>query len=159
MPGFVRASLKSRGYTIVELAIVLAVLGALVVVAIPVYQGYRERVTMKSVIADIMNLQLAIDDEIAEFGVVPDSIAHLPQSKMLDPWGNPYHYLNVSDSAPPSSIGKARKDKNLVPINSDYDLYSSGADGVSKTPLTAAPSQDDIVRANDGAYVGLASEY
>ena len=30
--------------------------------------------------------------------------------------------------------GKFRKDKNIVPINSDYDLYSMGPDGASGGP-------------------------
>jgi general secretion pathway protein G len=55
--------------------------------------------------------------------------------------------------------GKARKDKFLVPINSDYDLYSDGQDGQSASPLTAKASQDDIVRAANGSYVGLASQF
>ena len=49
--------------------------------------------------------------------------------------------------------------KNVVPINSDFDLYSMGEDGKSKSPLTAKPSHDDIVRANDGAFIGLATDY
>jgi general secretion pathway protein G len=59
----------------------------------------------------------------------------------------------------PGSIGQARKDRNLVPINSDYDLYSVGPDGRSVPPLTAHHSQDDIVRARNGAYIGPASEF
>ena len=46
-----------------------------------------------------------------------------------------------------------------VPLNTDYDLYSMGRDGKSKTPLTASESHDDIVRALDGEFVGLASEF
>ena len=52
-----------------------------------------------------------------------------------------------------------RKDRNLVPINTDYDLYSKGPDGASSPPLTARAGQDDIVRANDGAYIGVAADY
>jgi general secretion pathway protein G len=52
-----------------------------------------------------------------------------------------------------------RKDKNLVPINTQYDLYSMGADGQSVPPLTAKASRDDVVMANDGTYIGLASNY
>ena len=52
-----------------------------------------------------------------------------------------------------------RKDRFLVPINSCYDLYSMGKDGQSVPPLTAKASWDDIVRANDGAFVGLAWQY
>lgn len=52
-----------------------------------------------------------------------------------------------------------RKDHSLVPINSDYDLYSMGPDGKSQAPLTANASRDDIIRANNGAFYGKASNY
>jgi general secretion pathway protein G len=57
------------------------------------------------------------------------------------------------------SIGQARKDRNLVPINSDFDLFSPGRDGKTTGPLTAKTSHDDIVRGSDGAFVGLARDY
>lgn len=52
-----------------------------------------------------------------------------------------------------------RKDRFLVPINSDFDLYSMGKDGESVAPLNAAKSRDDVVRAANGAFVGLASKF
>jgi general secretion pathway protein G len=55
--------------------------------------------------------------------------------------------------------GQARKDRSLVPINSDFDLFSMGRDGQSQPPLTAGPSRDDIVRGNDGGFVGRAADY
>ncbi|HNS56268.1 MAG TPA: hypothetical protein PKO34_04360, partial [Smithellaceae bacterium] len=55
--------------------------------------------------------------------------------------------------------GSARKDRFLVPVNSDFDLYSMGPDGVSTLALTAKNSRDDIIRANDGAYIGTAAGY
>ena len=55
--------------------------------------------------------------------------------------------------------GNQRKDHNLVPINSDFDLYSMGKDGASAPPLTAASSQDDIIRANNGEYYGYGKDY
>jgi general secretion pathway protein G len=58
-----------------------------------------------------------------------------------------------------SPPAQPRKDRFLVPINSDFDLYSMGKDRESVAPLTAKQSHDDIVRANDGAFVGLASEF
>jgi general secretion pathway protein G len=74
----------------------------------------------------------------------------------IDPWGHPYQYLSFSGL---KGKGEMRKDKNLVPINSDYDLYSMGPDGESQTPLTAKASRDDIIRANNGGYVGIAENY
>jgi len=54
---------------------------------------------------------------------------------------------------------QARKDRFLVPINTDFDLYSMGKDGESVPALTAAKSRDDVVRAANGAFIGLASKF
>ena len=70
--------------------------------------------------------------------------------------GAAYAYVNHADA---SGRGSFRKDKNIVPINSDFDLWSNGKDGASVPPLTANPSRDDIIRANDGGFFGLASKY
>jgi general secretion pathway protein G len=34
-----------------------------------------------------------------------------------------------------------------------------GPDGDSRRPLTAQKSRDDIIRANDGAFIGIAQDY
>ena len=86
----------------------------------------------------------------------PDSLADAGLGGMRDPWGNPYGYLNLGDR---NARGHARKDHSLVPINTDFDLYSMGPDGRSAPPLTAQHSRDDIVRANDGAFIGVAADY
>ncbi|MSR24620.1 MAG: hypothetical protein EXR96_05970 [Nitrospiraceae bacterium] len=61
--------------------------------------------------------------------------------------------------AAPDGGAAPRKDRFLVPINSDYDLYSMGPDGQSSQPLTVPVSMDDIIHASDGAYVGLAENF
>ena len=55
--------------------------------------------------------------------------------------------------------GAPRTDDAAAPINTDYDLLSSGDDGETATALTDTSSQDDIVRGNDGNYLGRVSEY
>jgi len=92
----------------------------------------------------------------ADTGTLPETLADINRENFPDPWGNPYQYLNLETL---KGKGKARKNRNLVPINSDYDLYSMGKDGASVGPLTAKASRDDIVRANDGRFIGLASDY
>ena len=104
----------------------------------------------------IKEMQTDIDQFFKDNGRFPDSLEEVFGEVPLDEWGNPYQYLNMSKE---TGNGKKRKDKNLVPINSDYDLYSMGPDGQTATPLTAAISQDDIVRGRDGGFVGLATEY
>jgi general secretion pathway protein G len=56
-------------------------------------------------------------------------------------------------------MGQKRKDKNLIPINSDFDLFSMGPDGMSTSPLTANISRDDIVRGRNGDFYGVAVDY
>ena len=60
---------------------------------------------------------------------------------------------------PCGGVGGARKDRFLVPINSDFDLYSIGKDGQSAAPLTALHSHDDVIRASDGGFYGLAKNF
>jgi general secretion pathway protein G len=77
---------------------------------------------------------------------------------LKDPWGNLYQYLKI-EGKEKKDVGKMRKDHNMVPVNTDFDLYSKGKDGKSQTPFTAKASRDDIVRANNGRYIGLVSDY
>lgn len=97
-----------------------------------------------------------IDKFFEENGFFPDSLDEIYDPVPLDPWGNPFQYINHDTG---NGNGKLRKDKNLVPINSDYDLYSMGPDGKTASPLTASISHDDIVRGRNGAFVGLALDY
>ena len=76
---------------------------------------------------------------------------------LLDPWTHPYQYLRINGANIKGS--SLRKDKSLVPVNTDFDLYSMGKDGASVSPFTAKQSRDDIVRANNGKFVGLAADY
>jgi general secretion pathway protein G len=52
-----------------------------------------------------------------------------------------------------------RRDKNLNPLNRDFDLYSVGKDGQTQTQLTAARARDDIVRAGNGSFIGKAEDH
>ncbi|MCL4801248.1 MAG: prepilin-type cleavage/methylation domain-containing protein [Burkholderiales bacterium] len=138
-----------------ELMIGLAILGVLAAIALPAYTDYRERLRVYQAVSEIGELQTAIDRYIDDNRAPPASLAQINRGGMLDPWGRPYQYLDLTTSPP----GAARKNRNLVPINSSYDLYSVGKDGDSVGPLTAKASRDDVVRANDGKFIGLAQDY
>lgn len=146
-----------RGFTLIEMLITVAMLITLAAIGYPIYQSYLDRARNTAAISDISVLQLKIKVYEEDGGKIPDDLSDLGWNQP-DPWGNPYQYLNFANAGP-SWKGKARKDRFLVPLNSTYDLYSSGKDGQSKPPLTAKTSHDDIIRANDGAFVGLASMF
>jgi len=145
-----------RAFTLFELLLVAAIVGVLVAVAVPGYQGYQDQVRFIQAKADIVAIESALERYYAQHFAYPDTLAQAGVGGMLDPWGHPYQYLNIATT---KGNGKVRKDRNLVPINSDYDLYSMGKDGKSQSPLTAQTSRDDIIRANNGKFVGLAADY
>ena len=127
----------------------------LAAIAVPSYTSYVDRLNNQTAINDIAIISQAIERYYGNNWRLPASLADISQDSRLDPWGHPYQYLNFAFA----NRGQMRKDRNLVPINSDYDLYSMGKDGSSVPPLTAKVSRDDIVRAGDGGFVGLASDY
>ena len=86
---------------------------------------------------------------------MPASLADIGRAGLLDPWTRPYHYTNLTTT----NKGKARKDRRLNPINSDYDLFSAGKNGVFKPQVSQKDSLDDVIRARDGAYIGLAEDF
>lgn len=152
-----------RGFTLIELMLVVAIIGIFVAIAMTSYNRFVEKARATQAVVDIGGIVRSIYTFKTEKGYFPDSLAAVGVN-LKDPWGNPYLYTRIDASGAPASagkggVGKLRKDKNLAPINSDFDLYSKGKDGRSVSPLTAPDSQDDIVRANNGRFIGLAEDY
>jgi general secretion pathway protein G len=147
---------RNAAFTVVELLIVVGIILTLAAMAIPFLFRALEAARIARAVGDIRTLQTEIAAFEATNGRLPYALSELTRDTLVDPWGNPYQYLNFSQV---KGKGQMRKDRFLVPINSTYDLYSMGPDGKSQPPLTAQSSHDDIVRANDGGFVGIASQY
>ena len=146
----------ARGFTIIELLAVMVILGILAGLAFPKLQTVINQARTARAIGDIKALQTDLMSFEAGGQPLPADLAAIGRGAMLDPWGNPYVYYPFPPG--PGGGGK-RKDRFLVPVNSTFDLYSLGPDGASALPFTASRSQDDIVRANDGGFVGLARNF
>ena len=145
--------LKSLGFTLMEIIVTVAIVVILGAIAMPLYSGYMEHSRVESAVADIGAISLRIESYYSDHNAFPASLADVGYDTYRDPWGNPYQYFNNQTG---KGNGQARKDRFLVPLNTDYDLYSMGKDGDSKPPLTAKVSKDDVIRANNGAYIGPA---
>jgi general secretion pathway protein G len=169
------------GFTLVELLVAMAMIGILAAMGVPAYRQALEAARVAKAIGDIKAIDKEIQIKLVLDGCLADSLKDIGRDQLRDPWGNPYTYnvlpgkaaggsgdgkggKDPSNACPACngqcvSIGQARKDRNLVPINSDFDLFSAGRDGKTTGPLTAKASHDDVVRGSDGAFVGLGKDY
>lgn len=148
--------LRSPGFTLVEVLVAIAVVAILGTMASASYNTYREKMRVDQAIRDIAHIQPAIAQYVLENRQVPPSLAVVGMAGMKDPWGNPYIYTDLSEKG---AKGDARKDHKLNPINSDYDLFSSGKNGTYRTQISQKESLDDIIRARDGAFIGVAADF
>jgi general secretion pathway protein G len=147
---------QGRGFTLVEILIVLAIVVILAGLAVGAYDRYREKLRVSQAVSDIGAIATSIRLRAEDTRVFPGSLAEIGLGGKRDPWGRPYQYLNLETK---KGNGMARKDKKLAPLNSDFDLYSMGKDGKSLAPLVPPVSRDDVVRARDGSFIGLAADF
>jgi general secretion pathway protein G len=124
---------KQRGFSLVEILVVLVILGLLVSVVAPTVLNQADDARIKKVYADFANIQTALKLYRLDNFVYPTSEQGLealversaldPEPRNFktggyldripfDPWGRPYLYLSPGE-------------------NGDFDLYSLGADGLA----------------------------
>ena len=151
-----RTRRRTMGWTLLELMLGLAVAAVLAAIAHSGYTSIVERGRVAHAKADIAEFDTLIERWRTGHREYPTSLDDFNYDGRLDPWGNPYHYTLLAGI---NGNGAARKDHKLNPLNSDYDLFSAGRDGVFKTQITQKDSLDDVIRARTGGYIGLAADY
>lgn len=123
--------MKIKGFTLIELMLVVIIIGILSAMVMPRLMGRSDEARTQAAKADIeSNLALALDLYEMDTGVYPqglDSLRSKPseaenwkgpyiKKNPLDPWSRPYSYKFPGEH------------------NSDsYDLYSLGRDGQEGT--------------------------
>jgi len=148
----------SKGFGLIELVVTLVVASMLVTLAIPSYQRFVDNARVSAAMGDIAKLSLAVESfRLNNNDRIPLTLEEMGVPVPLDPWGRPYEFLNIPAAG--KGKGALRKDGKLNPLNTDFDLYSIGKDGASAGPLSAEQSHEDIVRANNGAFIGLGEDY
>lgn len=136
--------------------IVIAIISILASIAVPNYFSSLNQARYTVALSDLHQISSVIDNYYLDNGSYPNNLSVIGMA-INDPWGHPYQYniVVITGHGKPSY----RQDKNLRPVNTDYDLWSMGADGKSQRNYTAQMSRDDIVRANNGGYWGYANNY
>ncbi len=150
----------NKALTLIELLLTIAILGTLSAIAVPMYTGYMDKQRNTTALVDIKNIESQIERFKALSGRPPNNFAEAGiDTPDDDPWGRTYLYTRLQGLSKEDREARCRWDKHEKPLNFDYDLYSMGKDGQTKPRLDHKDSHDDIIRANGGTYVGLASEY
>lgn len=133
--------------TIIELLAALAIASSLASLAVPKYHRVTQAARVARAIGDLKAIQTTLDSRDS----LPDNLAGVGQN-IIDPWGNPYVYVKFPNAAP-------RVDRFGVVVNTTYDLYSIGEDEATASSFNAGVSFDDVVRANDGGFLGPAGRF
>jgi type II secretion system protein G len=149
---------KKKGFTLVELLVVVAILAILSVALLPSVLGYSDKARDARAAKDIRNFTTVVEAFAAANGNYPeasldinnpDSIASVMQSKGInwtgsddgvkDPWGNPYYYdLTDNDYYTISSPGKnGILDDNDDICNIGGTVYKTKS-GLNKNPTPSA---------------------
>jgi len=149
-------SRNSQGFTMIELLIVVAVIMIIAAIAIPNLVSAIYIAKVARAVSEITNIEEAVDLYQSINNVLPDNLSQVGYGNLLDPWGDPYEYVNHATG---HGNGTTRLDHFNVPLNSDFDIYSNGKDRMSSASIAASDSQDDVIRASDGSYKGLASQF
>src|SRR5574340_20661 len=147
---------RYAGFTLVELMLAAAILGVLGSLAASQYGDYKDKINFAQAKSDIKKIEVRILQYYEDNKAFPQQLNDVGMGTLRDPWGGLYLYCELASG---TAACTTRKDKSLHPLNSDFDLYSMGRDGDSKTPLTAKASRDDIIRARNGQFLGYAADF
>lgn len=136
-----------RGFTLVELLMVIALIGILATLALVNISEFRNSARISRCVGELRGLEKDIISFATEKGDYPNDLVVLGSSVTTDPWGRPYVY------------NKTVSRTFIELLNSDFDLYSVGIDGATAAESSDPDALDDIIRANDGAFCGISKKF
>lgn len=122
--------MKTQGFTLVELMLVVIILSVLAAMVVPRLTGRTEQAKVARVRADIASIGLALDLYELDIGRYPDSLEELarrepPPGLETGQWNGPY----LKKGLPNDPWGRSYVYRRSSQHNQDYDLFSLGPDG------------------------------
>lgn len=125
-----RQQRTAKGFSLIELMLVIAIIGALMGVAAFAMVGQGEKAKTRATEASMKTISVALDSYKLDYNMYPPSIETLVSTSLLrsvpsDGWDRPFYYSALQGGA-------------------TYALISSGSDGQTNTPddIDAATALD-----------------
>lgn len=147
---------RNHGFTLIELMITIAIISIIAAIAIPSYADFIRKGKEADAMTIVRNIEGDVEAFFAKNNYFPEP-NELYTTMPTDPWGQPMIYLPLDGY--PAYLSFARVDQSMTPLNSDYDVYSRGHDELTNKVISSDSAADDLVRANNGSFVGRAKEY
>lgn len=145
---------SSPGFTLIELVVVVAIIGILVALAIPLFEEFAQRARNSRAMQEVRVLETEIQGYYFVNGVYPATLADINRGDLLDPWGQNYVYNDFSDI-----VTNPPRKRFFERLNGDFDIYSKGKDKLTDPVVSSLTGQDDLVRGGEGLFVGLGGDW
>lgn len=115
---------RKRFYTLMEIAIVVAVIALLGTITAPLYFRHLKKARQSTAKTQIMMLQQAVFDFKVDTGKIPSSLDDLLRNPGLQGWDGPYLQGNLPKDPWSNSYIL------MIPgRNSEFEIISYGSDG------------------------------
>lgn len=162
-----------RGVTLIEMLLGMVAVSILAAIANVWYGGYVDRARNAQAASDIRGIEARITKFYVENSRYPDGLteafsgpmpdcasikANKSSHPLCDPWGNAYAYIRLVLDGYGNCLGPCRKDGNMKPLNSDFDLWSNGKDKNSVLQVSQPASLDDTIRTRNGRQIKLGKD-
>ncbi len=122
---------NQKGFTLIELMIVIAILGILVAIALPAYQDYSVRAKMSEGLAAAAPAKLAVSETASDRG----SLASVTQANSGFDFPAPTKYVSSVSIANGGTITVTTRDTGSTPANATITLTPSAV-AAGSTQLT-----------------------
>lgn len=99
---------KKKGFTLLELLVVLAILAILIAIAVPVYKGQKEKAAITAHNANVRVLETAVESYRQDKGEYPKKIKELVDGK----------YIKIAPKIPSGAVKDSK--------STEYDIEEGG---------------------------------